>query len=47
MGKDKKKELFLQILRKEFKDNNTELTEKDVEFALFGFEIGRNISNNK
>ena len=45
--RDKNREKFLKVLRKEFEDNNTELTEKDVEFALFGFEIGRNINNNK
>lgn len=45
--RDRDREKFLRVLRKEFEDNNTPLSEKDVEFALFGFEVGRNINNNK
>ena len=45
--RDKNREKFLRVLRKEFEDNNTELNEKDVEFALFGFEMGLSVNKEK
>lgn len=33
------KEQFISNLKAEFKENDTPLTERDVEFAEYGFEI--------
>ena len=45
--RDRDREKFLRVLRKEFEDNNTPLSEKDVEFALFGFEMGLSVNKEK
>ena len=36
----KEKELFLQTLSNVFEKEKTPLSKKDIEFALFGFEMG-------
>lgn len=35
----KRKEMFLETLKKEFETSWTNLSEKEIEFALFWFEL--------
>ena len=51
-----KRELFLNKLQETFKEGNTKLSKENIEFALFGFDMGslannleedENITNNK
>ena len=40
-----KRELFLNKLQETFKEGNTKLSKENIEFALFGFDMG-SLANN-
>ena len=44
---EKGKELLIQALSKEFEEAWFKLEEKDIEFALFGYEMGLLANNIK
>ncbi len=43
----KEKELFLQTLSNVFEREKTPLSKKEIEFALFGFEMGLSVNKEK
>jgi hypothetical protein len=44
---NKKTEEFVKLLKETFKDSGATLTKSEIEFAVFGFESGALIGNDK